>query len=110
MSFLVAIILGGIGLGVFMLGIKDFDLKGTYIGTCIIKDKTTNIIIAKVCDGSRKQISDEIYNYSKTLDNNNIITLEKKKKKNYGTVTTDYIQTRINRFTEQTKSDKYIIK
>ena len=92
------------------MSIKDFDLKGTYVGTCIIKDKTTNIIIAKVCDGSRKQISDEIYNYRKTLDNNNIITLEIATVKNYGTVTVDYIQRRINRFTEQTKSNKYIIK
>ena len=92
------------------MSIKNFDFKGTYIGTCIIKDKAKNIIVAKVCDGSRKQVNDEIYNYRKTLDNDNIITLELATVKNYGTVTVDYIQRRINRFTEQTKSNKYIIK
>lgn len=91
------------------MNVKDFDLKGAFIGFCIIKDKAKNTVIVKVCDGSRKQADDEIYNYRKTLDNDNIITLEIATVKNYGTITKDYIQTRINRFTEQTKSDKYII-
>ncbi len=92
------------------MSIKDFNFKGAFIGFCIIKDKAKNIILVKACDGSRKQADNEIYNYRKTLDNNNIITLEIATIKNFGTISKDYIQTRINRFTEQTKSDKYIIK
>ncbi len=92
------------------MSIKNFNFKGAFIGFCIIKDKAKNIVIVKVCDGSRKQADDKIYEYRKTLDNNNIITLEIATIKNFGTVTTDYIQTRVKRFVEQTKSNKYIIK
>lgn len=91
------------------MSIKDFNFKGAFIGFCIIKDKAKNIVIVKTCDGTRKQADDKIYDYRKTLDDKNIITLEIATIKNFGTISKDYIQTRINRFTEQTKSDKYII-
>ena len=91
------------------MNIKDFNFKGEFIGFCIVKDKTKNIVLVKACDGSRKQADDKIYDYRKTLDAKNIITLEIATIKNFGTISREYIQKRINRFTEQTKSNGYII-
>lgn len=91
------------------MSIKDFDFKGAFIGFCIVKDKAKNTILVKVCDGNKKEAVEKIYDYRKTLDDNNIITLETATIKNFGSISKDYVQVRINRFVEQTKSDKYII-
>lgn len=85
----------------------DFALKGNYIGFCIVKHKSDNMVSVKTLSGTKKQLEDEFYEYRKTL-NSNDITLEYAIIKNYGTISRDYIKTRVNRFIDQTKaSNRY---
>lgn len=85
----------------------DFDLKGNYIGFCIVLHKNDNMVSVKTLSGTKKQLEDEFYEYRKTL-NSNDITLEYAIIKNYGTISKDYIKTRVNRFIDQTKaSNRY---
>lgn len=85
----------------------DFALKGSYIGFCIVKHKSNNLISVKTLSGTKKQLEEEFYEYRKTLKSNDI-TLEYAIIKNYGTISKDYIKTRVNRFIDQTKaSNRY---
>lgn len=85
----------------------DFDLKGSYIGFCIVKHKSDNMVSVKTLSGTKKQLEDEFYEYRKTLKSDDI-TLEYAIIKNYGTISKDYIKTRVNRFIDQTKaSNRY---
>lgn len=85
----------------------DFALKGIYIGFCIVKRKSDNMVSVKTLSGDRKQLEEEFYHYRKTL-NSDDITLEYAIIKNYGTISKDYIKTRVNRFIDQTKaSNRY---
>lgn len=89
----------------------DFALKGEYIGFCIVLHKNENYTISiKKLSGTKKQLEEEFYYYRKTLDSDNDITLEFAIIKNYGTVSKDYIQTRVNRFIEQTKANYFEIR
>lgn len=81
----------------------DFALKGEYIGFCIVLHKNDNLVSEKTLSGSRKQLEDEFYEYRKTLKSSDL-TLEYKIIKNYGTISKDYIKTRVNRFIDQTKA------
>lgn len=85
----------------------DLELKGNYIGFCIVKHKSNNMVSVKTLSGTQKQLEEEFYNYRKTLEINDI-TLEYAVIKNYGTVSKDYIKTRVNKFINQTKaSNRY---
>lgn len=85
----------------------DFDLKGNYIGFCIVLHKSDYMVSVKTLSGTKKQLEEEFYEYRKTL-NSNDITLEYAIIKNYGTISKDYIKTRVNRFINQTKaSNRY---
>lgn len=81
----------------------DFALKGEYIGFCIVLHKNDNLVSVKTLSGSEKQLEDEFYEYRKTLKSSDL-TLEYKVIKNYGTISKGYIQTRVNRFIDQTKA------
>lgn len=88
----------------------DFALKGEYIGFCIVLHKDDYTVSIKKLSGTKKQLEEEFYYYRKTLDSDNDITLEFAIIKNYGTVSKDYIQTRVNRFIEQTKANNFEIR
>lgn len=81
----------------------DFALKGEYIGFCIVLHKNDNLVSVKTLSGTKKQLEDEFYEYRKTLKPSDL-TLECKIIKNYGTISKGYIQTRVNRFIDQTKA------
>lgn len=81
----------------------DFALKGEYIGFCIVLHKNDNLVSVKTLSGTKKQLDDEFYEYRKTLKPSDL-TLEYKVIKNYGTISKGFIQTRVNRFIDQTKA------
>lgn len=80
------------------------NLVNTYISYCIVLHKNDYTVTVETFSGLRKQSEENLYQYRKTLDSNDI-TLEFATLRNFGKITIDLISVKLRQFKEQTKAN-----